>query len=63
MANYGGEFHGENLGGGNTYRERELKNFSEKENKRRGPIDLPFLVLTIIILTIGVIMVLSAMKK
>ena len=60
MANYGGEFHGENLGGGNTYRERELKNFSEKENKRRGPIDLPFLVLTIIILTIGVIMVLSA---
>lgn len=56
MANYSGE----NLSGGNTYRERELKNYSDKEKSRRGPMDLPFLILTLIILTIGVIMVLSA---
>lgn len=43
-----------------TYRTRELRDYNKKDLNRRGPIDLPFMVLTIVILTIGVIMVLSA---
>ncbi len=41
--------------GGN---QKKLKDY--REDSRRGSVDLPFLVLTLIILTIGVIMVLSA---
>lgn len=52
-----GEFKGETLNNPNTYRQRELKDY---DRKKRGAVDLPMLVLTLIILTIGVIMVLSA---
>lgn len=62
MAN-GGEAFEERLdySGGGAYRRRQLKDYERDSRKvKRGPIDLPFLVLTIVILTIGVIMVLSA---
>lgn len=39
---------------------RQLRNYREDEMVRRGGIDLPFFVLTIVILAIGVVMVLSA---
>ena len=43
------------------YGERTLKDYRKSgKSTKRGPVDLPFLVLTLIILTIGVIMVLSA---
>lgn len=44
--------------GRGNYRQRKLKDY--RESSVRGSIDLPFLILTLIILTIGVIMVLSA---
>jgi cell division protein FtsW len=40
--------------------ERELRDYSTKKRKRRAPFDLPFFILTLIILSIGVVMVLSA---
>ena len=44
-----------------AYRERELADVSpQRENVKKGQLDLPFLILTITILSIGVIMVLSA---
>ncbi len=42
------------------YRERNLRDYRGAGNIKRSPVDLPMLVLTLIILTIGVIMVLSA---
>lgn len=41
-------------------KERELRDYSESRFINRGRIDLPFLVLTILILTVGVITVFSA---
>ncbi len=44
----------------NGKEERKLKKFRKTEKTRRGSVDLPFLILTITLLAIGVIMVLSA---
>ncbi len=47
--------------GGAVVPERHLKDRTSATRKtKRGPIDLPFMLLTLLILTIGVIMVLSA---
>ncbi len=43
-----------------AYREEELEGYIETDKVTRGPLDVPFMLLTLIILTIGVIMVLSA---
>ncbi len=40
--------------------ERELRDYSESRIINRGRLDIPFLVLTVMILTVGVIMVFSA---
>lgn len=42
------------------YTERKLKDYRKTEGERRSSVDLPFLILTITLLAIGVIMVLSA---
>lgn len=42
------------------YSERRLKDYRKKSHVKRGRIDIPFLILTIMMLSIGVIMVLSA---
>ena len=47
-------------GGGETAKENDLRDYSESRFINRGRMDIPFLVLTILILTIGVIMVFSA---
>ena len=39
---------------------RPLKDYSGRTSSKRAPMDVPFLILTIVILVIGVIMVLSA---
>ena len=50
-----------NTGAQPEYAARELRDrTAESRAVQRGPIDLPFLLLTLLILTIGVIMVLSA---
>ena len=47
-------------GNGETAKENNLRDYSESRFINRGRIDLPFLVLTVLILTVGVIMVFSA---
>ena len=42
------------------YAARELRDRTEESRTERGPMDLPFFLLTLLILTIGVVMVLSA---
>ena len=42
------------------YEERKLRDYRKAEAERRGQLDLPFLLLTVTLLVIGVIMVLSA---
>lgn len=64
-AEYSGGIGNYEFDSGNKYHERELRDYrrKQKQNKvkvKRAPMDLPFLILTLIILTIGVIMVLSA---
>ena len=44
----------------NAKSEKKLREYAVDETLRRGPIDLPFFFLTVIILAIGVVMVLSA---
>ena len=55
-------YDGESLQPEESRRDREeLRRHAEHaEGARRGPMDLPFLLLTMIILTVGVVMVLSA---
>jgi len=58
-----GEFQEKLYTGKAAYTERELPDYSENEKvkrARRGKMDLPFLLITLILLTIGVVMVLSA---
>ncbi|MGM9521733.1 MAG: putative lipid II flippase FtsW [Oscillospiraceae bacterium] len=43
-----------------AYSQRELRDRTQAKHVKRGPLDLPFLLLTLLILTIGVVMVLSA---
>jgi cell division protein FtsW len=52
--------YGTNVSGAPTWATRELDGSYVDKARRRGHIDLPFLVLTLVILTIGVVMVLSA---
>jgi len=42
------------------YTEERLEDFSELHDRHRGAVDVPFLLITLLLLTIGVIMVLSA---
>ena len=52
---------GYSLASQSSIHERELRDYSKKKKrKKRAPFDLPFFILTLIILSIGVVMVLSA---
>ena len=42
------------------YHERSLRNYNSAGRQKRSAVDLPLVVLTLVILTIGVVMVLSA---
>jgi cell division protein FtsW len=48
------------MGGAPAWAARELDDSYAESQRKRGHIDLPFLILTLVILTVGVIMVLSA---
>ena len=50
----------EAVGGETKYAARELRDRTDESRAQRGPIDLPFFLLTLLILMIGVVMVLSA---